>query len=171
MTGDVDKIILKSYDMKTKNKTKRNIKSPPYEGLRKFTLIAILMLLCFCARNICAQTIPANFFGICHWMPGHIPVSSGYPDGGANCPDMQTLVANAGVKLVRIGGGNSTGGYDYYGTDWNGTSASNNCYMAAIDAVGVTNAEFLIQVPFSSGLLIRAFFSRPVRGTILQGLV
>jgi hypothetical protein len=27
------------------------------------------------------------------------------------------------------------------------------------------------QVPFSSGLLIRAFFSRPVRGTILQGLV
>ena len=27
------------------------------------------------------------------------------------------------------------------------------------------------QVPFSSGLLIRAFFSRPVLGTILQGLV
>lgn len=27
------------------------------------------------------------------------------------------------------------------------------------------------QVPFSSGLLIRAFFSRPVRGSILQGLV
>ena len=26
------------------------------------------------------------------------------------------------------------------------------------------------QVPFSSGLLIRAFFSRPVRGAILQGL-
>lgn len=27
------------------------------------------------------------------------------------------------------------------------------------------------QVPFSSGLLIRTFFSRPVRGSILQGLV
>jgi hypothetical protein len=27
------------------------------------------------------------------------------------------------------------------------------------------------QVPFSSGLLIRTFFSRPVRGSIMQGLV
>lgn len=85
-------------------------------------------------------------------MPDQIPVGSNYPDGRADCANMQTQVANAGVKLVRIGGGSSIDGYDYYGTDWNGTSASDNCYMAAIEAVGVNNADFLIQVPFSSGI-------------------
>jgi hypothetical protein len=135
---------------KTKNKKPANFKV--YKDTKgKFILIA-LMFFCLNTYNIYAQTIPTNFFGINYWLPKKYIADTTKPGGVVNYLNVQTQINEAGSAFFRIAGN----GYDKYGYSI-GANATNNDYIAAIEAVKAVpanaNAKFLIQIPFKSSTI------------------
>lgn len=133
--------------MKTKNRKTAIFKYRQHYARGK-TILTVILILCFYTRNIHAQTIPNNFWGICYWMPYQYWSTPGSPGGVANYLNIETLLYQAGASWFRIGGN----GYDKNGTTV-GVPPANNDYVTAIDAVIAVNpnAKFLIQIPFGSG--------------------
>lgn len=115
-------------------------------------ILSGLLFVCFCMQKSNAQTIPSGFFGINHWMPAQIPITSsnGFPGGFVNHSPIQTQVKDAGAIFYRIGGND----YDEKGTAI-GTTTATNDYLTAIAAIKAvnSNAKFLIQIPFESELI------------------
>lgn len=117
--------------------------------MKKKCLLLLSMALTLAGRT---QTlIPPDYFGVNHWMPKEFITTPNTPNGPVENANIQSMVLQGGMRLIRIGGAD----YDMYGVSI-GTAMQNdattNDYIRAIESVRSVNpdANFIVQVPVNA---------------------